>query len=63
MARIEAAEARMQEINAASCAPGFYDNTPADEVRGLQIERSELERDIETLTAEWELSETVGVTR
>ncbi len=63
MARIEAAEARMQEIDAASCAPGFYDNTPADEVRGLQIERSELERDIETLTAEWELSETVGVTR
>ena len=63
MARIEAAEARMQEIDAASCAPGFYDNTPADEVRGLQIERSELERDIETLTAEWELSETAGVTR
>ncbi len=63
MARIEAAEARMQEIDAASCAPGFYDNTPADEVRGLQIERSELERDIETLTTEWELSETVGVTR
>ena len=62
MARIEAAEARMQEIDAASCAPGFYDNAPADEVRGLQIERSELERDIETLTAEWELSETAGVT-
>jgi ATPase subunit of ABC transporter with duplicated ATPase domains len=57
MARIEAAETRMREIDAASCTPGFYDNTPADEVKGLQMERSELERDIETLTAEWELSE------
>ena len=57
LARIEAAETRMREIDAASCAPGFYGNTPAAEVKGLQIERSELERDIETLTAEWELSE------
>ncbi|MDA0337171.1 MAG: ABC transporter C-terminal domain-containing protein, partial [bacterium] len=60
LARIETAEARMQEIDAAFCAPRFYDNTPANEVKDLQIERSELEREVESLTAEWERAEANG---
>jgi len=61
LTRIETTEARMQEIDAAFCAPGFYGDTPAQDVKDLQIERSELERQVESLTAEWERSETAGV--
>ncbi len=61
LGRIETAEARMLEIDAAFCAPRFYDNTPANEVKDLQIERSELEREVESLTAEWERAEANGV--
>lgn len=57
LARIEKAEARMQEIDTAFCAPRFYDDTPAAEIKELQMERSELERDVTTMTAEWEQAE------
>jgi ATPase subunit of ABC transporter with duplicated ATPase domains len=54
LTRIDTAEARMQEIDAAFCAAGFYDRTPASEVKELQIERSELELEVQNLTTEWE---------
>ena len=57
LARIDEAEARMQEIDALFCAPDFY-STAAHEVKELQIERSEVERDVERLTADWERGET-----
>ncbi len=57
LSRIETAETRMQEIDAAFCAPGFYTDTPDGEVKQLQIERSELEREVEDLTGEWERAE------
>lgn len=57
LARIDKAEARMQEIDDAFCAPGFYDKTPAAEVKQMQMERSELERDVAAMTAEWEQAE------
>jgi ATPase subunit of ABC transporter with duplicated ATPase domains len=57
LTRIDTAEARMQEIDAAFCAAGFYDRTPASEVKELQIERSELELKVQNLTTEWERTE------
>jgi hypothetical protein len=50
----------MRQIDDAFCAPGFYDDTPADEVKELQIERAELEREVENLTAEWERADAAG---
>jgi ATPase subunit of ABC transporter with duplicated ATPase domains len=50
---IEAAEARMQEIDARFCAPGFFETTPPDTIAGLRAERTELEGVVERLMAEW----------
>ncbi|HUF76663.1 MAG TPA: ABC-F family ATP-binding cassette domain-containing protein [Longimicrobiales bacterium] len=63
--RIEAAEARIAEIDEAFCAPGYYERTPADEVVALEQERSRLQSEVERLTGEWDevgdaLAETAG---
>ena len=52
--RVEAAESRLGEIDAAFCEPGFFDRTPAEEVRQLRDERSRLESRVADLTARWE---------
>jgi ATPase subunit of ABC transporter with duplicated ATPase domains len=55
--RIEAAEARIRTIEALFCAPGFFAETPADEVRRLEEERRQLRRGVADLTADWEAVE------
>jgi ATPase subunit of ABC transporter with duplicated ATPase domains len=52
--RVDAAETRMAEIDAAFCEPGYYDRTPADAVATLEAERAELEATVERLMSEWE---------
>jgi ATPase subunit of ABC transporter with duplicated ATPase domains len=51
---IEAAEARIAEIDAGFCQPGYYEATPPDEVAGVERERAALQRRVEHLMAEWE---------
>jgi ATPase subunit of ABC transporter with duplicated ATPase domains len=63
--RIEAAEARIAEIDEAFCAPGYYERTPPEEAATLDKERSSLRSEAERLTAEWDeigdaLAETAG---
>ena len=53
-ARIETCEARVAEIDATFTTPGFFEGTPAAEVRALQGERGALQAEIERLMAEWE---------
>jgi energy-coupling factor transporter ATP-binding protein EcfA2 len=53
-ARIETCEARVAEIDATFATPGFFEGTPAAEVRALQGERGDLQAEIERLMAEWE---------
>jgi ATPase subunit of ABC transporter with duplicated ATPase domains len=53
-ARIDAAEARVAEIDARFCAPGFYEETPPDEVGALESERAELVGTVEGLMGQWE---------
>ena len=57
LTRIEDAETRMKEIDETLCTPGFYADTPADDVRGLERERAHLERDVAEWTTEWERAE------
>ena len=47
----------MQEIDARFATPDFYGTTAADRVRDLQIERSEVEREVQRMMEEWELGE------
>ncbi len=54
MGRIEAGEARVAEIEALFCEPGYYDRTPADEARALEEERSRLSESVARDTAAWE---------
>ena len=51
---IGSVEARLAEINAAYCAPGFFERTPLGEVEGLQKERARLESELASLTEQWE---------
>jgi ATPase subunit of ABC transporter with duplicated ATPase domains len=53
-ANIEAAEARIGEIDGLFCAPGYFDETPAETVARLEGERSDLQRKVERLIADWE---------
>jgi ATPase subunit of ABC transporter with duplicated ATPase domains len=53
-AKIEAAEARVAAIDAAFCAPGYYERTPPEEVAALERERVALQAEAERLTAEWD---------
>ena len=57
MARIETAEARVQEIDELFCRPDYYEQTPPDDVRALEDERSRLQSDVADLLAEWERTE------
>ena len=62
MAEIEKAETRLAAIDALFCQPNYYEKTPADEVKTLESERADLEREVAHLTAEWERVEAeVGV--
>ncbi|MYJ68311.1 MAG: hypothetical protein F4087_07395, partial [Gemmatimonadetes bacterium] len=53
-ARIEAAEARVAEIEAVFADPSFYAGASPDEVRRLEEERAGLVEEVAALMGEWE---------
>lgn len=53
-ADIQTAEARIAEIDSTFAAPGYFDDTPSDDVRELQTERSRLQARVGPLLEEWE---------
>jgi ATPase subunit of ABC transporter with duplicated ATPase domains len=55
---IERGEARMAEIQQIYCQPGFFEQTPKDEVSALEQENAALAPELETLMAKWEAIET-----
>jgi ATPase subunit of ABC transporter with duplicated ATPase domains len=55
--RIERAEARISEIDALFCRPGFFEGTPDRDVRGLEEERAVLAAEVAELLARWEAVE------
>jgi ATPase subunit of ABC transporter with duplicated ATPase domains len=57
-ASIEKKEARQKAIAAGWYEEGFFEKTPADEVKRLQDEEQALGRELEGLLAEWEAVET-----
>jgi hypothetical protein len=57
MRLIQAAEARILEIEALFSDPSYYQRTPLDEVRRLENERAGLEEELARLMAEWEQEE------
>ena len=57
MARLEEAEARASEIDETFCAPSFYQSTPAEEIKALEMERARVAGEVEKLMAEWEKQE------
>ena len=54
---IEAAEARVAEIDDMFAEPTFYDGSAKDEIRRLEKERAGLSSEVDQLMAEWERSE------
>ena len=52
--QIEAAEARVVEIDRTFAAPGYYEQTPADGVALLLEERAGLQERVERLMGDWE---------
>ncbi|HVS02555.1 MAG TPA: ATP-binding cassette domain-containing protein [Thermoanaerobaculia bacterium] len=52
-ARLEAAEARIHEINESFCDPGFFDATPRSEVQRLEAEQKRLAAEVERLMERW----------
>ena len=56
-ASIEESEARVAEIDEIFCEPKYYERTPADEVKTLETERTELQEEVADLTSEWESAE------
>ena len=59
-ASIETDEARVAEIDAAFCAEGYYERTPAEEVAQSERERAELSESVERAMEEWsELEERI----
>ncbi|MEZ5312217.1 MAG: ABC-F family ATP-binding cassette domain-containing protein [Thermoanaerobaculia bacterium] len=52
-ADIEKAESRVHAINEMFCNPGFFDKTPAPEVRRLEEEQKSLTTKIDAWMAEW----------
>jgi hypothetical protein len=60
-ARIEAAEARVVEIDDLFCREGYFDSTAPDEVAARQRERADLTAEVSRLVAEWEgLEDEIG---
>jgi energy-coupling factor transporter ATP-binding protein EcfA2 len=55
--RVEAAEARVAEIDRRFCQPDYFGRTPVDEVRALEAERQRLQGEVTDLLAEWEAVE------
>jgi ATPase subunit of ABC transporter with duplicated ATPase domains len=53
-ARVQAAEARVQEIDGLFCEPDYFVRTPAHEVRARQAERKDLQDGLVDLMTEWE---------
>jgi hypothetical protein len=59
--RIEAAEARVVEIDDLFCREGYFEDTPATEVSARQRERADLTDEVARLLAEWEgLEDEIG---
>ena len=56
-ASIEAAEARVAEIDEIFCEPTYYERTPPDEVKALETERTSLHTRVADLMSEWEQTE------
>ncbi len=52
--KIEARESRIEAIDRTFLQPGYYERTPADEVRTLEEERARLQEELEELMARWE---------
>ena len=57
MGRIEKAETRLGEIDAAFCEPTYFERTPAGKVKALEDERAAWRRKVAKLMAEWESTE------
>jgi len=53
-AAVERAEARLGEIEQAFCASGYFESTPAEDVKALQDEQAELQSRVEKLMSSWE---------
>ena len=54
LASIETAESRIAEIDEIFCDPAYYEQTPHEEVKALEAERSHCDRELATLLEEWE---------
>jgi len=57
MARMETADTRVSEIDELFCQLDYYEQTPPDEVRALEDERSSLQDETNDLTRQWERAE------
>ena len=55
--QIETAENRLKQIDELFCQPNYYDETPPEEIKVLEAERTDLERDVAYMTADWERAE------
>ena len=55
--QIEMAENRLKQIDELFCQPNYYDETPPAEIKALEAERTDLERDVAYMTADWERTE------
>ncbi len=53
MEQIEKAEARVHEINELFCNPGFFDKTPAGEIRKLEKEQKDMGSRVDELMESW----------
>ena len=47
----------MAKIDEVFCEPAYYEQTPSDEVKALETERSSLQSEVADLTSEWEHAE------
>jgi ATPase subunit of ABC transporter with duplicated ATPase domains len=57
-AQIDAVEARRAALDRRFCAPDFYETTPPEERRQLELEHRELGQQIDALMQQWEALET-----
>ncbi len=59
--RVGVAEARVSDIDALFCRPGYFDETAAEEVSARQRERTDLTAEVSKLLREWEgLEDEIG---
>lgn len=54
---LEAVEARIAEIDARFCRPGYYQETPHEEIAALEGERARLQAEVDKLMEAWETVE------